>query len=89
MLDFKVEKKEEENSNNSYNNRSIISEKITPKERLSFASKIIAGLGLFYLLSMIFYHFENNEHGKFLFLTTKEIIMNFGGLLIGFYYRGK
>lgn len=67
----------------------LIKEKIKPKERLKFATIIIIGLGFFYLLAMTFYSFMGNDHLKLIFITTKEMIMHFGGLLIGFYFSRK
>ena len=64
----------------------LIKEKIKPKERLRFATIIIIGLGCFYLISMMLYSFIGNEHLKLIFVTTKEMIMHFGGLLMGFYF---
>ena len=66
--------------------RPLVKEKIKPKDRLKFATIIIFGLGCFYLLSILLFSFIENDPVKMIFVTTKEMIMHFGGLLLGFYF---
>lgn len=88
--DFIINK--EVTSDNNLNNLTTvfpINKQVSPKDKFKSASLILICLGFFYLSAMIIYCIFRDDHSKFVFITTKEIIMHFGGLLIGFYFSRK
>jgi hypothetical protein len=66
-----------------------VSDRVTPKEKFRSAIYILSALWIFYIIAMFMYFYGQDEHSKLLFTTTKELIMHFGGLLIGFYFSKK
>lgn len=66
-----------------------INDRVTPKDLFRSALYILGGLAFFYTIGLVMHFIGQNEETKLLFTTTKEIIMHFGGLVIGFYFARK
>lgn len=63
---------------------------LTPKDRLSFANKIMFGLFLCFIIIVGFIGYFKDTYGKFVFNSAIQLINTFGSFIMGFYFsRGK
>lgn len=63
---------------------------ISPLDRLTFANKLMIGLFICFLVSVLFIGYYTNDYGKFVFTSTQQIITSFGSFIMGFYFsKGK
>lgn len=62
---------------------------VSQKDKFKSANFILGGLWISYLISMFMHYYGHAEYSKLLFTTTRELIMHFGGLIVGFYFSKK
>ena len=62
---------------------------ISPKDRLSFANKIMIGLFLSFIIVVSFIAYAKDIYSKHVFNSSMQLINTFGSFIMGFYFSRK
>lgn len=71
------------------NNNEIIEKQISPKDRLTFANKIMLGLFLAFIIIVAFIAYSKDMYSKHVFNASMQLINTFGSFIMGFYFSRK